>query len=149
AIHDLGPAWMLDPDALGDGQRLADHFAAGVGDSDDTGLRLLDIGVGYGAATIDWARRHLDDLVVAVELHQPGIVTLIQTLDADGPANVRVVEADVEPLLYRLAPGSFTDVRILFPDPWPKKRHTKRRLIDEGLIARVTDLLPVGGTLHL
>ena len=153
AIDRLGPTWMRTVDDLGDGRHLAALFdgatsaAGGVTPSD--ARRLLDIGVGYGQATLDWARRHPDDLVVAVELHQPGIVALLHALEADGAPNVRIVEADVEPLLDQLAPGAFTDVRILFPDPWPKKRHAKRRLVDEQLVSTVADLLPVGGTLHL
>ncbi|MEO6988522.1 MAG: tRNA (guanosine(46)-N7)-methyltransferase TrmB [Aquihabitans sp.] len=158
-IDDLGPDWMLSVDDLGDGRDLSSHFdeapvSNGRADGESSSAsaarrRLLDIGVGNGTATVDWARRHPDDLAVAVELHQPGIVAFLQMLDADGPPNVRIVEADVEQLLERLAPATFTDVRILFPDPWPKKRHTKRRLVDERLIKRVADLLPVGGTLHL
>lgn len=152
AIDTLGPTWMRTVDDLGDGLDLHRHFTdspGGAGSLGAGGRRLLDIGVGNGAATLDWAHRHPDDVVVAVELHQPGIVALLHTLAADGHPNVRLVEADVEVLVARLAPGAVTDVRILFPDPWPKKRHTKRRLVDERLVAVVADLLPTGGTLHL
>lgn len=157
AIDTLGPRWMRTVDDLGDGLDLATHFdslASPKPGSPNAGAtvgrrRLLDIGVGNGSATLHWAHRHPDDLVVAVELHQPGIVALLHLLDADEPTNVRIVDADAELLLAQLAPGAVTDVRILFPDPWPKKRHTKRRLVDEQLISVAADLLPSGGTLHL
>lgn len=111
--------------------------------------RLLDVGVGNGAATRAWALAHPDRDVVAVELHRPGLVALLRDLDAAGPSNVRVLEADVEAVLAAAEPGDLHDVRVLFPDPWPKRRHEGRRLVDRRFVARVADLLAPGGTLHV
>ena len=87
--------------------------------------------------------------MVAVELHRPGIAHLLRQLAADGPRNVRVVDADVTALLPSAPPESFEAIRILFPDPWPKKRHHKRRLVDPGFVRGATDRLAPGGRLHL
>lgn len=125
--------------------------------------RLLDVGVGTGEATRDWAARHPDHDVVAVELHRPGLARLLRALAEEGPPNVRVLEADVTALVADLAalavPGSgdaagspppvVHAVRVLFPDPWPKRRHRHRRLVDAAFVTAVADLLPVGGWLHL
>src|SRR5690606_3544635 len=77
------------------------------------------------------------------------IVALLQELEAEATPNVRVIEADAEVVLAELAPGSVDHVRVLFPDPWPKKRHVKRRLVTPAFVQVVAELLPVGGTLHL
>ncbi len=129
--------------------------------------RLLDIGVGTGEATLHWAAHHPDHDVIAVELHRPGLARLLQRLATDGPANVRVLEADVTTVIADLAEladqtGSAASgtgarpavpvvhaVRVLFPDPWPKRRHRHRRLVDRSFVSAVADLLPAGGWLHL
>lgn len=118
--------------------------------------RLLDVGVGTGEATLAWAEKHPDHDVVAVELHRPGVARMLQDLDRDGPSNVRVLEADVTMLLTELVEATpaksthlFDAIRVLFPDPWPKKRHVLRRLVDRSFVSSVADLLPVGGWLHL
>ena len=117
--------------------------------------RLLDVGVGTGEATRAWAAQHPDHDVVAVELHRPGLARLLQALDREGPANVRVLDADVTTLVVDLADPGREDgavvhaVRVLFPDPWPKRRHRNRRLVDRSFVSTVADLLPPGGWLHL
>jgi tRNA (guanine-N7-)-methyltransferase len=117
--------------------------------------RLLDVGVGTGEATRAWAAQHPDHDVVAVELHRPGLARLLQALDREGPANVRVLDADVTTLVVDLADPGREDgavvhaVRVLFPDPWPKRRHRNRRLVDRAFVSTVADLLPPGGYLHL
>lgn len=129
--------------------------------------RLLDVGVGTGEATLHWAASHPDHDVIAVELHRPGLARLLQRLAADGPTNVRVLEADVTTVIADLAdlaelassaalgtgarPADpvVHAVRVLFPDPWPKRRHRHRRLVDRSFVSAVADLLPPGGWLHL
>ncbi|MGI8754958.1 MAG: tRNA (guanine(46)-N(7))-methyltransferase TrmB, partial [Acidimicrobiales bacterium] len=112
--------------------------------------RLLDVGGGSGEASRAWANDRKDWDVVVVELHRPGMARLVRDLDAEGPPNLRVVEADVATVVEEeLEPGSIHAVRILFPDPWPKRRHLDRRLVDDRFVARVVDLLPPGGWLHV
>jgi tRNA (guanine-N7-)-methyltransferase len=141
-LDDLGPRWMLDAAAPLDPPTLDAAFGR-------TAPRLLDIGVGNGLATLAWAGEHPDHDVVAVELHRPGIAHLVRHLDTDGPANVRVVDADITALLDAVPDGTLAGVRVLFPDPWPKRRHHKRRLVDPGFVGIVADRLHPGGRLHL
>ncbi|CAN5907784.1 tRNA (guanosine(46)-N7)-methyltransferase TrmB [soil metagenome] len=141
-LTELGPRWMLDPGEVATPGALAQRFARDV-------PRLLDIGGGNGQAARDWAQEHGDHDVVAVELHRPGIARLVADLEGGGPPNVRVVEADVTRLLDDAGPGSFAAVRVLFPDPWPKRRHVGRRLVEPGFVRRVADILPAGGWVHL
>lgn len=111
--------------------------------------RLLDIGVGTGEATVAWAREHPERDVFAVEVHQPGLLRLLRTVEAEGLANLRAVEDDATAVVARTEPGSFDDIRILFPDPWPKRRHVRRRLVDPPFVHAATELLALGGRLHL
>ncbi len=111
--------------------------------------RLLDIGVGNGLATVAWARSNPGHDVLAVELHQPGLVRLLRDLDAGAATNVRAIEADVTVVIDALEPDTFDQVRVLFPDPWPKRRHRDRRLVEPRFVRKVADLLVVGGTFHM
>ena len=147
ALTDLTPAWSITP-PLRHGEL--------VGAFRRDAPRLLDVGVGTGEATIDWATRHPDWDVIAVELHRPGIARVLQVLDDDGPTNVRILEADVTAVVADLADQNdpaaaqvINAVRILFPDPWPKRRHLHRRLVDEAFVATVADIVAPGGWLHL
>lgn len=141
-LVDLAPRWGIDPA----GPWTAEHLAAGFG---RVAPIHLDIGVGDGVATRDWAAAHPDDDVLAVELHRPGVSTLFAELEAGGPGNVRVAMADACEVLAGLDPSSVTHIRVLFPDPWPKRRHVERRLIDRAFAAAAADALVEGGTLHL
>lgn len=146
ALVELGPTWMLDPAVVEGPAAGADALHAAFGRRVPL---LLDVGVGNGDATRAWAAANPGRDVVAVELHRPGIVNLLRCLDAEGPANVRILEADVTLVVPALPAGAFEAVRVLFPDPWPKRRHHKRRLVDPAFVAAATDLLVVGGVLHL
>ncbi len=147
ALAELLPRWVVDAPLTP--TELDDAFGRSA-------PRLLDVGVGTGEATRAWAAGHPDHDVVAVELHRPGLARLLQELEADGPSNVRVLEADATRVVTHLvelrdhgtAP-SFQAVRVLFPDPWPKKRHRPRRLVDEVFTGDVADLLVEGGWLHV
>lgn len=143
ALVELGPRHALagaEGDALGD--RLDRSFGRHA-------PRLLDIGVGTGEATVAWAEAHPEWDVVAVELHRPGVARLLAAVEARGVANVRVHEGDARDLLVASGPGDLAAVRVLFPDPWPKRRHHVRRLVEAAFVARVADVLAPGGTLHV
>lgn len=142
-LAELGPRHGLDLDAE---RPLADRLADAYG---RVAPRLLDVGIGNGEATVAWAAAHPDADVLAVELHRPSIAATLLAIDERGLANVRVAEVDVRTLLAQAAPGDLHDVRILFPDPWPKRRHLARRLVDAGFATAVADVLPPGGTLHV
>ena len=110
---------------------------------------MVDIGGGTGEASLAWAADHPDHDVLAVEVHRPGLARLVSALEAGGPPNVRVVEVDATALLAAWPVGSIAQVRVLFPDPWPKRRHVGRRLVEPDFVRRVADLLRFEGVLHL
>jgi tRNA (guanine-N7-)-methyltransferase len=141
-LEDLGPRYGLGPSSEWTPGALDRAFGRAA-------PRLLEIGPGRGDATVDWAQATPTWDVLAVELHRPSIATLLAAIDLASLANVRVVEEDARGVMAVLEPGAFAAVRILFPDPWPKRRHHARRLVDADLVAAVAGLLPLGGTLHV
>lgn len=110
---------------------------------------VLDVGFGHGESTIELARREPRLAVIGVEVHTPGVVTLLDAVVHDPLPHVRVVHGDLLPFLDRLGHGSLDGIRIFFPDPWPKTRHHHRRLVRADVVAALTDRLSEGGFLHL
>lgn len=135
----------LDPHAWGTSPPTGPDLDAAFG---RRAPRLLDIGPGTGDATRASAESHPDCNVLAVEVHQPGLLRLLRLVERDGPANVRAIEADAQVVVAAL-PGAFHGIRILFPDPWPKRRHRHRRLVDPVFVRTATDALEPDGFLHL
>jgi tRNA (guanine-N7-)-methyltransferase len=110
---------------------------------------VLEIGCGAGISTLAMAAAepHLD--VLAVEVYRRGLAQLLSGIDRAGLTNVRLIRGDgVDVLEHMLAPGSLTGVRVYFPDPWPKARHHKRRLLQPSTAALIADRLEPGGLLH-
>jgi len=142
-LAELGPRYGVDLDPE---RPLADRLHAAFG---RTAPRLLDVGIGNGEATVAWAAAHPTHDVVAVEVHRPSVAATLLAVGEARVATVRVVEVDVRHLLAQAAPGDLHDVRILFPDPWPKRRHLARRLVGPAFVTAVADVLPPGGTLHV
>ena len=112
--------------------------------------RILEIGFGMGETTAAIAAAHPENDYVAVEVHTPGVGSLLKTLGETGLANVRVVQHDaVDVLQHMIPPASLAGCHIFFPDPWPKKRHHKRRLIQPPLLALLATRLAPGGYVHV
>lgn len=110
---------------------------------------VLEIGSGMGDATVVMAAADPGRDYLAVEAHLPGIANLVAMLDEQGLTNVRVAHGDALDLARRvLAPDSLDAVHVYFPDPWPKARHHKRRIIAPAHVALLRSRLTVGGTLH-
>jgi tRNA (guanine-N7-)-methyltransferase len=111
---------------------------------------VLEIGFGNGEA-LAWASEH--DLArdfLGVEVHGPGVGRLMNALAARDADNVRLYKHDaVEVLEHEIAPGTLAEVRIWFPDPWHKKRHNKRRLIQPEFVALLASRMAPNGLLHL
>jgi tRNA (guanine-N7-)-methyltransferase len=110
---------------------------------------VLEIGFGMGHTTAEIAAARPDTDFLGIEVYTPGVGSLLRALDARGLANVRVIQRDaVEVLRDRIAPGSLAGVHVYFPDPWPKARHHKRRLIQPPFVAELAARLAPGGYLH-
>lgn len=112
--------------------------------------RVLEIGFGNGEALRFGALHDPARDVIGIEVHAPGVGRLLNALAAEGIGNVRVYHHDaVEVLENEVADGALDEVRIYFPDPWHKKRHNKRRLVNPAFAALLVRKLAPGGRLHL
>lgn len=110
---------------------------------------VLEIGFGMGGATAEIAARQPEVDFLGVEVHTPGVGALLKLIDEQGLTNLRIVQHDaVEVLEHMIAPASLAGVHIFFPDPWHKKKHNKRRLIQAEFVARLVTRLAPGGYLH-
>src|ERR1700710_780825 len=111
---------------------------------------VLEIGSGMGESTAVMVMAAPDVDHLAVEIYQPGLAQLLLRIEQAEIGNLRLLRGDAYTFLHEhVAAGSLHAVRIYFPDPWPKRRHHKRRLVRPELVALVTSRLAVGATLHL
>lgn len=110
---------------------------------------VLEIGCGNGEALCALAQPRPDHDFLGAEVYPPGIGHLLGEIARLGLGNVRVARADARAVLGALPDGALDAVYILFPDPWPKKRHHKRRLVDDGLAAELARCLKSGGMARL
>lgn len=112
--------------------------------------RVLEIGFGNGEQVEFAAANEPDHDFIGIEVHGPGVGRLLNSLSAAGIGNVRIYQHDaVEVLQHEIADASLDEVRIYFPDPWHKKRHHKRRLVQPPLVGLLCNKLKQGGRLHL
>lgn len=112
--------------------------------------KFLEIGFGMGESTAQIAAAHPDNDYLAIEVHTPGVGGLLRLIEAQQLRNIRIIRHDaVEVLQHMIAPRSLDGVHIFFPDPWPKKRHHKRRLIQPLLVGLLASRLRAGGYIHV
>jgi len=130
---EVGP-WRLDPVELFGNDRPL----------------VVEVGFGTGEATAAMAAAEPGTNLLAVDVHTPGFGQLLALVDAGDLSNVRIASGDAVELLRDMLPaGSLAAIRCYFPDPWPKARHHKRRLVAPGFVALAISRLAAGGTLHL
>ena len=111
--------------------------------------RVCEVGCGTGTSTLAMAQAEPGVDVIAVEVYRRGLAQLLSAIDREGVPNIRLVRGDgMDVLEHLLGPGSLTGVRVFFPDPWPKSRHHKRRLLAPATVALIADRLGPGGLLH-
>ena len=111
---------------------------------------VLEIGSGMGETTAAIAREHPDAEFVAVEVHGPGVGSLLNRIESERISNLRVVRHDAVDVLRQMIPDrALAAIHIFFPDPWPKKRHHKRRLVRAEIVALMQEKLIPGGIVHL
>ena len=110
---------------------------------------ICEIGCGTGTSTLAMAQSEPDIDVLAVEVYRRGLAQLLSAIDREGVPNIRLLRGDgLDVLEHLIGPTSLTGVRVFFPDPWPKSRHHKRRLLQPTTIALIADRLRPGGVLH-
>ena len=110
---------------------------------------VVEVGFGMGQATAAIAAAQPDHDFVGIEVHEAGVGALLRLIDRMGLSNLRIVRHDaVEVLRSMIAPASLEAVHLFFPDPWPKKRHWKRRIVQPGFVALAASRLAHGGVFH-
>jgi tRNA (guanine-N7-)-methyltransferase len=140
ALSELAPRWCLPHDTQP--ADWAAHFGK------DAPL-VLEIGFGMGQATAQIAQAQPETNFIGVEVHPPGVGALLQRIESLGLTNLRILQHDaVEVLEQMVSPGSLAGIHVYFPDPWHKKRHHKRRLIQPPLVQLLAERLQPGGYLH-
>ena len=111
---------------------------------------ILEIGFGMGEATALIGREFPDTGFLAVEVHKPGIGKLMARIEELGLSNIRIIEGDIHPILQTMIPDNSVDgVHLFFPDPWPKKRHNKRRIINADFLQLIHSKIKEGGFFHI
>ncbi|MGD8573714.1 MAG: tRNA (guanosine(46)-N7)-methyltransferase TrmB [Gammaproteobacteria bacterium] len=112
--------------------------------------RTLEIGFGNGDNLATLARQHPERDFIGIEVHRPGVGRLLLQLEELELDNVRVICHDaVEVMRLQVPPASLDTIQVYFPDPWPKKRHHKRRLVQPAFVALAARCQPADGRLHL
>lgn len=110
---------------------------------------VLEIGFGMGDATIAIAQARPATDFIGIEVHTPGVGALLKRIEETGATNLRLIQHDaVEVIDHMLAPQTLAGVHVFFPDPWHKKKHHKRRLIQSPFVARLASRIAPGGYLH-
>lgn len=111
---------------------------------------VLEIGSGMGETTVHIAASKPETDFVAIEVHTPGVGSLLKQIEAHALTNVRVIQHDaVDVLEHMIAPDTLDGLHVFFPDPWPKKRHHKRRLMQPPFVKLLASRVRRGGYLHV
>jgi tRNA (guanine-N7-)-methyltransferase len=110
---------------------------------------VVEIGSGMGETTIEIAKTHPEADFIAIEVHGPGVGSLLNAIEREKLTNLRIIRHDaLDVLEHMIADGTLAAIHLFFPDPWPKKRHHKRRLVQPAFAALAARKLRPGGILH-
>jgi tRNA (guanine-N7-)-methyltransferase len=113
-------------------------------------MKIAEIGTGMGEATAQMLSAEPQTAFLCFEVHKPGIGALLAKIEELKLENVKLIEADARVFLAKHLPDSSLDgVRLFFPDPWPKRKHWKRRIVQEDFVDLIADKLKVGGHIHI
>ncbi len=141
ALEEFGPIFCLPY------QAQALDLTAAFG---RTAPKVLEIGFGMGSATAEIAAGQPETDFLGIEVHTPGVGSLLKLIGEQNLSNLRIIQHDaVEVLEHMIAPDSLDGVHVFFPDPWHKKRHNKRRLIQPKFVQLLVSRIKLGGYLHL
>ena len=111
---------------------------------------VAEVGFGMGETTAAIARDNPGTDYLAIEVHGPGVGSLLKRLEADSIPNVRVIQHDAVDVMREMVPeGSLAAIHVFFPDPWPKKRHHKRRLLQPAFVELAATRLAPSGLIHV
>jgi len=111
---------------------------------------ILEIGFGMGTSTAEIAKSNLNKNYIAIEVHSPGVGNLLKLIQERDIRNLKIIQHDaVEVLNVMIKNDSLDGIHIFFPDPWPKKRHHKRRLIQSNLLKLIAQKIKKSGYLHI
>ena len=111
---------------------------------------VLEIGFGCGTATAQIAQANQEKNYLCIEVHRPGIGHLLQEIEKRELSNIRIIEYDAAIVIEKMIPpDSLEAIHVFFPDPWPKNRHRKRRLIQKPFTETLSDRLKKGGYLYM
>ena len=151
ALENLLPRYLLDlptpSQAANDGgEALAQQIAEAF---ERPAPLALEIGFGNGSALLALARSHPGWNCLGIDVYRPGFGALMLACEADEIANVRIVDAEASAFLDQLPTASVQRIQVFFPDPWPKKRHHKRRLVNATFAARAANCLAPDASLLL
>jgi len=141
ALEEFGPQFLLAY------QKEMLDYAAAFGRAAPT---VLEIGFGMGDTTAHIARQMPEKNFIGVEVHTPGVGSLLKQIGEQAITNLRLIQHDAFEVLNHMIPdGSLAGVHIYFPDPWHKARHNKRRLIQPAFVTLLCEKLATGGYIHL
>jgi tRNA (guanine-N7-)-methyltransferase len=111
---------------------------------------IMEIGFGMGEATAIIAKNHPNNGYIAVDVHPPGIGKLLARIVENELTNLKVIEEDVHVVLQHMIKDESLDgIHLFFPDPWPKKKHNKRRIVNEGFLSLIHPKIKRGGFIHI
>ncbi len=151
AIETLGPQFLLPYTGEGiDWQKSFHQDGNNRVATPPNRPKILEIGFGMGETTAKIATSRPGDDFLAIEVHEPGVGALLKTIGEEGITNLRLMRHDAVEVVENMIPEGFLDgVHVYFPDPWHKKRHNKRRLIQPEFVALLSSRIKSGGYWHL